>query len=107
MIERTCQNPECGKKFFAYPSAVKRGGGNYCSQPCFIACASRMKIGDKNPNWKGGKKKVKCPTCKEFFEMDAAKLSKDLWDVNNGITLCVSCHKKEHKHAIQTSARGD
>ena len=22
---------------------------------------------------------------------------KELWDVNNGLTLCISCHKKEHR----------
>jgi 5-methylcytosine-specific restriction endonuclease McrA len=27
---------------------------------------------------------------------DIAMMSKELWDINNGITLCKKCHKKVH-----------
>lgn len=34
-VECVCQNPVCGKTFFVPPSQVVRGGGKYCSYPCF------------------------------------------------------------------------
>jgi len=30
--------------------------------------------------------------------VDKALACSDLWDTSNGITLCVSCHKKTHRH---------
>lgn len=31
-----------------------------------------------------------------FRVSEIAPLINELWDVNNGVTLCVGCHKKEH-----------
>ena len=39
MIDRTCQH--CGKHFSVKPVAVKRGGGKYCSIPCYAADRKR------------------------------------------------------------------
>lgn len=33
-----CACAECGKTFLAFPSAVKRGQGKYCSRTCHCAC---------------------------------------------------------------------
>src|SRR5688500_8313483 len=34
-IPRACEH--CGATFFAYPSAIKRGGGRFCSRACNVA----------------------------------------------------------------------
>lgn len=31
---------------------------------------------------------------------DVSRSSKELWDISNGITLCVPCHKLEHKNKV-------
>lgn len=33
----------------------------------------------------------------EIQTLNNAKLCKELWDINNGITLCKLCHIKAHK----------
>ena len=32
---------------------------------------------------------------------EQALLCRELWDLNNGITFCIKCHKKEHKKHLQ------
>jgi len=80
-VWRTCQNPDCGKRFLIYKCWVKRGRGNFCS----ISCRQEVNIrkylhpyndkhktggqywteerkkawsekitGEGNPSWKGG-----------------------------------------------------
>lgn len=82
-VKRICKN--CGKEFYAYPSAVKKDGCFYCSRECFwidfrkrikkigsgakgkhwkhtkeyCEKLSKARKGEKNPMWKGGVSKIR------------------------------------------------
>ena len=43
MIERICQNPECGKHFIAQPWRVKRGLAKFCSVSCSLKVIKKGK----------------------------------------------------------------
>lgn len=60
-IPRTCE--QCGTPFLAWPSAVKKGMGRYCSMSCrnesykgrkHEYCERPTMVGEGNPNWNGG-----------------------------------------------------
>ena len=127
---------ECGKEFEVYPSQVKKGFGDVCSWECrvkyrrgenAIATGPRMDmIGEKNPNWKGGKSliprkqrnitkehlawkrkvfardKYTCQYCGSKKHLNAhhilpfAEHPDVAYDIDNGTTLCEDCHKIEH-----------
>lgn len=56
-VERVCE--VCEKKFKVKPSLVKNGGGKYCSTFCYRKTLSERFLGENNPQWKGGIKKVR------------------------------------------------
>ena len=126
-IKKTCQ--KCSNSFSVPPCYKYQ---KYCT----IRCRDGSKIGEDNPNWKGGKTPLnhEIRTSKEYrlwreavFERDGysctccnkvggyrevhhknpfsnillrnninsvkeAKICKELWKINNGITVCVDCH---------------
>jgi hypothetical protein len=41
----------CNREFRTFPSDIQRGGGKFCSK----SCAGKIRIGEKNPLWKGNK----------------------------------------------------
>ena len=45
----TCQCKTCGQKFQAYQSAVKRGGGKFCSKSCNAKNNGELAKGKKRP----------------------------------------------------------
>jgi len=47
-IKRICEY--CGKVFFVKPFVLKKGCGKFCS----LNCVAKLRIGEKNHNWKGG-----------------------------------------------------
>jgi 5-methylcytosine-specific restriction endonuclease McrA len=109
----------CGKEFLTFPSAVKKGN-KYCSWEC----SKRFNRGENFWKWKGGTKSerdrqyhseeyqnwrigvftrdgFKCVECGKIggelnaHHIKARSLYPELvFDVNNGITLCLECHKK-------------
>ena len=114
----------CEKKFIAKMSELKRNKSHYCSQECCKNDLKGKYTGDKAPNWKGGKQRERhngnykysdwrlkvyerddftCQSCGEkggklnahhrFLWSEYPSLRYELW---NGITLCVTCHKQEH-----------
>ena len=55
----------CGKEFKTIPYSIKRGEGKFCSLKCrpLLSAQTRQKMseaksGEKNHNWKGGRKKT-------------------------------------------------
>lgn len=48
LIPRNCL--QCGISFKEHPSDIELGRGKYCSRSCYY----KSKIGEGNPNWKGG-----------------------------------------------------
>lgn len=53
-IERLCR--WCKKTFFAYPSELKRGGGNFCSRVCYFSDSRISRRGKGNPCYRGGRR---------------------------------------------------
>ena len=103
----------CGKIFKAYKTHIKRGGAKYCSHPCY----SKSKITPKKlvikprqsvlyEEWRQFvfvRDNYTCVICKNrggtLNAHHIIPYSADLnlaLDVNNGITLCIKCHRKLH-----------
>lgn len=113
--------PNCGNEFKCKYTKT------YCSKECFKEHLRLKYLSDKNPNWEGGVKaknqigrmnadyvlwrnsvfirdNYTCQKCGQIGnKLHAHHIKK--WskfkelrlDINNGITLCVKCHRKEHK----------
>jgi hypothetical protein len=119
----------CGNEFNSRDKRSK-----FCSRICASAWRSKNLVGDKAPAWKGGssltrkrsglkgelkkwriavykRDDYKCQKCgqvggklhahhiKEFAKHPELAL-----DVSNGITLCITCHEKEHGRKLSTPA---
>lgn len=62
MIDCTCVI--CGKSFQTFQSNIDRGQGKCCS----YECAGRLRSGNNNVNYQGGKQEYMCGNCgREFF----------------------------------------
>ena len=113
---KVCVCEECNKLFFATTDQIKKDYGKFCSHRC-------AKLGKRNPNWQGGltsiNQRIRC--CSEYKKWKKSVLERDSYacqlccseedlqvdyiksfafypelrfDVNNGRTLCVVCHKE-------------
>ena len=117
-VVRECQ--QCGAKFKTLPLIMGRGDGRYCSRKC----VARARVGEKNANWKGGVKAGNRRTTAGYQVWREAVFTRDNWtcqdcgkrggdhhahhvwafskfpeyrfDVWNGITLCIPCHRRYH-----------
>lgn len=106
----------CNKEFVYYPYQIKNKNGRFCSR----MCGYKYRIGENNPNWKGGNSREKHNTriykrwTKKVFERDkyicqvcfkkCSKLQADhikpwatypklRYKLSNGRTVCIPCHK--------------
>jgi hypothetical protein len=52
----------CGKEFYIKKSKINKR--KYCSNYCFYQARKKIR-GKDHPNWRGGKIKIKCLTCKK------------------------------------------
>lgn len=63
---RSCE--VCGRKFKVSPSRIGLGWGRFCSTACMGKWHSEIRVGDNNPNWRGGKIAHQCRQCgREFW----------------------------------------
>lgn len=120
----------CNTEFSTFDRIAK-----FCSKPCADQYRSKYYIGDKSGNWKGGtslnsirgklgadlihwRKEVyrrdnyTCQKCgykgkllqahhiKPFADYPESRL-----DINNGITVCISCHEKIHGKKISSPGK--
>lgn len=124
-IEVFCAN--CGTKKLVYKSVIIRHSLHFCNKKCKGIWMSNNIIGSKSPLWMGGKtEKQKLIrgnskmsawrnsiferdnyTC-QFCGKHGGKLNahhivpvsidcNKIYNINNGITLCVVCHKRAHR----------
>jgi len=125
-VVRVCE--VCEKEFEVSPYVVKKGEGKYCSKSCFgkikvihLNKVAKRRYGKDHFRWIDGKgvrhrtiewyeirKKVlkrdnyMCIDCGEIENLQVHHLIpwrlNDKHEMDNLITLCVSCHtKREHK----------
>lgn len=57
----------CGEPFTVYPYQIKDGNGRFCKRECYGVWASKSKMGENNPSWRGGWINVKCLFCEDVF----------------------------------------
>lgn len=126
--EKTCRN--CGEKFFFRPSQLKAypNAGKYCSRKCGYEYRARKnalrpsddKYGRTNRvadiAWRTAVKdrdKNTCQRCGVTNDVMHAhhKATRGAhpelkYDVNNGVTLCGSCHQWVHRNPKEASGLG-
>jgi 5-methylcytosine-specific restriction endonuclease McrA len=120
-VKRQCN--ACRKDFYVFPAHIKRGG-IFCSDICRLKILNENQKGEKNRNWKGGiypinkliraslefklwrkavfeRDNYTCVWCSQYGGVLNADHIKPFADypelrfaIDNGRTLCVSCHKK-------------
>ena len=110
MIERICK--QCGNKFLAHLSDIKRGGGKFCSKDC----SSKYHIGENNSSWTNRISKV-CKQCGKQFKISGVEERKGrgafcshkcytIWAKENGIMKIGSRLSQSQKDKISLSNKG-
>jgi hypothetical protein len=127
-IEIQCET--CGQLFYRQPNQIERSGGRFCSRTChnrgLTALDEKIRKCDQYREWHTQcfeRDNYTCQKCgdytsrnlnvhhiKEFMEilkenniitLQEAQKCKGLWDINNGITVCIDCHTKITRLYIQ------
>lgn len=114
-VERSCS--VCGTVRSLRRSEVDRGWGKYCSPKCQHEGYRRTRKGSSNPAWKGGTRRPadrpkwdarlrsNCELCGSddrirnhhiIYAQHVRKRGGDEWDPRNAISLCISCHARQH-----------
>lgn len=110
----------CETPFEHLPSKPRK----FCSRKC-AAQTVPQRVGERNPNWKGGitpiikairtskdyalwrravfeRDEYRCQNCSVRSNLHAHHLERvadnvaRVFDITNGITLCIDCHQQEH-----------
>ena len=126
IIKMSC--PVCGKEFYE-----RVGRKKYCSHKCYSEHLKTIK-GDKAPRWDGGKTKASqcirtsseyrmwrykvlerdnftCQMCGAKTELEAhhikefSKYPEKIFEINNGVTLCHSCHIKTDSYLWKSAPK--
>jgi len=110
MIERICK--QCGNKFLAHLSDIKRGGGKFCSKDC----SGKYHMEKNNSSWTNRIDKV-CHQCGSQFTISAVEERKGrgkfcshecytIWAKENGIMKIGSLLSQSQKDKISLSNKG-
>ena len=123
IIKMTC--PVCGKVFYN-----RNGRKKYCSHECYAKELKEVQSGENSHFWKGGKTEenkrlktsaaykewrtavftrdcYKCVKCGSKKSLEAhhikaqSKYPALRFDINNGLTLCHSCHKTTDNYGVK------
>lgn len=115
---------QCGKEFKRYIGSNTKSKHNhlFCSRSCAAKYNNaHYRVGQKNPNWKGGKARYAAkhiriafeaykPFCALCSESERACLDVHHIDQNytnnvpdNLVILCANCHRKVHRGLIDES----
>lgn len=105
---------ECGISFHVKPHRKKNNkNGIFCSNVCKGKWASRNRVGDLSPSWKGGKLKLICHQCGIEYKKDRSELnhkSRFCSHSCRAIYTMVRCKKSgtsiENKISEELSKRG-
>lgn len=73
-VKRKCE--VCGKEFETNYPAIKKGEGKYCSTKCAGIARSKLYIGEKSSNWKGGKIECTCLECGKIFYVQKNQITR-------------------------------
>jgi hypothetical protein len=114
-VELTCR--QCGRTFDrkAYMAEWSQGRGPFCGFDCYGAWQSENTVGEANPNyspeatsrdcvnWLNGRQAAlerdgfRCVQCGREDRLHVHhKDDPDCHEADNLVTLCASCHRKEH-----------
>lgn len=90
----------CGKEFNILKCTMKNSDGSlkknfYCSKECKIKHQKEILKGENNPNYKGGKIKIKCDFCGKVFYRE-----RNRYTVDNKHYYCSQKCKSEHQRTI-------
>ena len=123
-MERLCE--WCGKRYSgrgkkfcshncwcSYRNKVNNPMKNPETRLKMIKSKQGQNLADKNPNWKGGHtfyqrfRKLACEICgvssnkistrKKVLNVHHKDHNRLNWNLNNLITLCETCHQKQHR----------
>ena len=86
---------ECGKEKWIYKGNWDRGReGYYCSKECKIKAFKKIFKGKNNPNFRGGKIKVKCYQCGKELLRYSSQLKKNGKDIKSFCKKCLPDYLK-------------
>lgn len=105
-VDRNCG--ECGKPISVKRALVESGRGKYCSKSCYYKSETKDNAGLRNTseykNWRESviERDGQCKECGSENNLHAHHIvpvkedSSMVTDLDNGKTLCASCHANKH-----------
>lgn len=100
----------CGATFYANPQRISKGHGRYCSLPCRDVAKRKEQHTERNGwryhQWRDTVYQRDSYTCQHCGQLGGKLNAHHIkpwnafaalrYDVSNGITLCIPCHRKQH-----------